>query len=52
MITVNTWPFSQTCIGCRSAVFIPIGFGDSAYICMKAIEADGEDCQGREESTE
>jgi len=47
MITVNTWPFSQTCIGCKSAVFIPVGFGDCAYICTKA--ADAVDCPVKEE---
>jgi hypothetical protein len=51
MITVNTWPFSQACIGCRSAVFIPVGFGDCAYLCRKAVDADGDDCPAKEEAT-
>ena len=52
MISVNTWPLSQTCTSCKSAIYVPIGFGDGAYICLKAIDADGEVCMEREENEE
>jgi len=49
-LPINQWPDSQNCIGCKSAVFIPIGYGDSAYGCQKDLEA-GEDCPGFKEAT-
>ncbi len=51
--TINTWPESQICIGCKHASFILEGHGSSAYACEKNCNASSEDChENRVEATE
>ena len=49
-LRVNQWPDSQTCIGCKFAVFINAGYNVSAYGCPKELKAKDK-CKGRKEAT-
>ena len=49
-LTVNHWPQSQTCIGCKFAVFINASSNVSAYGCPKKLKVKVK-CKGRKEAT-
>jgi hypothetical protein len=53
MNTINKWPDSQICIGCKHATFIPKGHGSSAYSCNMNCNSNSESCiKTRQEATE
>jgi hypothetical protein len=56
--TINRWPLSQVCIGCKHGAFVDYPpfetdyVTDSMHICFKCLTSDGIECPSFEKGGE